>query len=458
MLEVKRLTITLLAAVLAASAALSNVAISRNSTSDGVEYFTQKDFFIRDKCEYLRCKLGFIKQGGKEYIAFRYENGGDLSVMYETLPLDSYGKLMATFDYMPYPKAWAYYARASLNVRVYYSFVNGYSNADAIIFKIDLNEIAKAWNKTTRAVCKALCSGIFSLYVGNRDLAVYYESADAFASLFDRGYGETTFSNVYQTVMDYSSESTATTETSSTSDASTQTSSNATNKKKYNSKGGFYYQGIANGDLLAASSKLKKLKESIDEWKECKGGTITDSGAGAALCGSNGYRIIQIPKSLSDYLTEANEGRHEIVDVCVTEAGSYIMFYGLNGYAYKGGVPQGLKDAIQTVRSKSIKTVSASFNEAGEWCLVSENGDYYCSESVRRKIAPFVKDFGKLCSVTLTENALVACYQNGVYYYNVNPKVEQSLSSINFKPKYVKFTDKGLLLITDGVSQYTYFL
>ena len=77
---------------------------------------------------------------------------------------------------------------------------------------------------------------------------------------------------------------------------------------------------------------------------------------------------------------------------------------------------------------------------------------------MRRKIAPFVKDFGKLCSVTLTENALVACYQNGVYYYNVNPKVEQSLSSINFKPKYVKFTDKGLLLITDGVSQYTYFL
>lgn len=89
MLEVKRLAIMMLAAVLAASAALSNVAISRNSTSDGVEYFTQEDFIIRGKCEYLRCKLGFIKQGGKEYIAFRYENGGDLSVMYETLPFEN---------------------------------------------------------------------------------------------------------------------------------------------------------------------------------------------------------------------------------------------------------------------------------------------------------------------------------------------------------------------------------
>ncbi|MGN1266045.1 MAG: hypothetical protein ACI4UL_09540 [Muribaculaceae bacterium] len=453
MLEVKRLAITMLAAVLAASAALSNVAISRNSTSDGVEYFTQKDFEGCDK--YLRCKLGFIKQGGKEYIAFRYENGGDLSVMYETLPLDSYGKLMATFDYMPFTGA--SYAKASLNVRVYYSFVNGYSNADAIIFKINLDEMAKAWNKTTRAVCKALSSGYFSLYVGNRDLAVY-GSANAFASLFDRGYGETTFSNVYQTVCNNSSTSTTTTETSSTSDASTQSSSNATNKKKYNSKGGFYYQGIANGDPLAASSKLKSLKEAIDGWKECKGGVITDSGAGVAVYKSNGYQCASAPESLSSSLKEANDGRHEIVDVCITEANSYIMFYGLNGYSYKGSVPQGLKDAIQTVRSKTIKTVSASFNEAGEWCLVSENGDYYCSESVRWKIAPFVKDFGKLCSVTLTENALVACYQNGVYYYNVNPKVEQSLSSINFKPKYVKFTDKGLLLITDGVSRYTYFL
>lgn len=453
MLEVKRLAITMLAAVLAASAALSNVAVIRNSTSSGVEYFTQRDFL--GDFDYLNCKLGFIKQGGKEYIAFRYENGGDLSIMYETLPVDNYGKLMAEFGYRPFDGG--SYSAKSFNVRVYHSFVNGYSDADAVIFKIDLNEMAKSWNMTTRAVCKALSTGTMHLYVGNRDLSVYL-TAFGFSALFDRAYGETTFTKLYNSLSDNSSKSSATNETSITSDTSTQTSSNATNKKKYNSKGGFYYQGISNGDPLAASSKLKKLKESIDEWKECKGGTITDSGAGAALCGSNGYRIIQIPKSLSDYLTEANEGRHEIVDVCVTEAGSYIMFYGLNGYAYKGGVPQGLKDAIQTVRSKSIKTVSASFNEAGEWCLVSENGDYYCSESVRRKIAPFVKDFGKLCSVTLTENALVACYQNGVYYYNVNPKVEQSLSSINFKPKYVKFTDKGLLLITDGVSQYTYFL
>ena len=453
MLEVKRLTITLLAAVLAASAALSNVAISRNSTSSGVEYFTQR-VFLGD-FDYLNCKLGFIKQGGKEYIAFRYENGGDLSIMYETLPVDNYGRLMAEFGYRPLDGG--SYSAKSFNVRVYHSFVNGYSDADAVIFKIDLNEMAKSWNMTTRAVCKALSTGTMHLYVGNRDLSVYL-TAFGFSALFDRAYGETTFTKLYNSLSDNSSKSSATNETSSTSDTSTQTSSNASNKKKYNSKGGFYYQGIVNGDPLAASSKLKSLKEAIDGWKECKGGVITDSGAGVAVYKSNGYQCASAPESLSSSLKEANDGRHEIVDVCITEANSYIMFYGLNGYSYKGSVPQGLKDAIQTVRSKSIKTVSASFNEAGEWCLVSENGDYYCSESVRRKIAPFVKDFGKLCSVTLTENALVACYQNGVYYYNVNPKVEQSLSSINFKPKYVKFTDKGLLLITDGVSQYTYFL
>lgn len=230
---------------------------------------------------------------------------------------------------------------------------------------------------------------------------------------------------------------------------------------QHNAAGDFNYAGTTRYISVATTSKLKFLKDNIIKWEGVRIGTITEAGAGVGISGNNAYTITAgTPEGMKDKIKELNGDRsnnYKILDLHVTENNNYMLIYGKNGWA-SNGAPQGLRDALRKYHDEGDTFTSISFNDNGLWGFVSIehiDGDDVTSAFLKKAL----ENFGKVISVCITNYGRIACCENGVYYENVPQNLVQKLQEISFKPKYIKFTDNGLYLITgEKESQYAYFM
>ena len=219
----------------------------------------------------------------------------------------------------------------------------------------------------------------------------------------------------------------------------------------------FPHCGSQNYIPTADSSYMSYIKESLKKYDQCRTGAITKSGPEVAIWGINGYSSNEYCHSdLKNALKEINSKEQTVNDVAVSESGNYVVVYGNNGYYYLD-IPDEMAAWLQKYNKDKKNIISVAFTDEGRWAIVTENS--YISDDYTSKVMDeaYAK-YGYINSVSLSGNSVVVCCDGGVYYKNAPKKLIERLNKVDFLPKVIKFTDNGLLLITDGDKKYDYFM
>lgn len=223
----------------------------------------------------------------------------------------------------------------------------------------------------------------------------------------------------------------------------------------------FSYSGTVRYLNSLAGSHMSYIKEAINGWGKCRTGAITEYGAGVGIYGDYGYAYTgSTPSKLKKRIKEAYDDKSKITDINITENGNYVII--LNGAGYWTlGYPERFPKKLEELRVGDLsddKVLSACFNDRGEWVIISDKHYIYSNESIKNFITKAEDLYGAVNYAYITNKGMIACCKHGVYYRNIPSNLAEALKKLTFKPKVIKFTDNGLYLITDGESQYWYFM
>lgn len=100
-------------------------------------------------------------------------------------------------------------------------------------------------------------------------------------------------------------------------------------------------------------------------------------------------------------------------------------------------------------RKENIKCVALDDN--GRWAVVGEN-NFTSTSSIFDFIKEAINKYGKLHSVSLTNSgAILVCCEKGALWRGIPQNLNNKLKEIPWAGiKYIKFTDSGKYIITDG--------
>lgn len=211
------------------------------------------------------------------------------------------------------------------------------------------------------------------------------------------------------------------------------------------------------GTLTLSAQGRDYIRDAIKEWGECKTVAITDRGGDVAVYGSNGYATAgALPPALIRNLKELHGADETFTDITLTEEGSWLILYGLNGIAYEG-IPKSLEREMRTYHDRGDRITSIALNDEGDWIIISK--EYYTSsdEEIQSFIADGAEKYGLLYAAHLSDDGLVVVYENGYKFLgNVPSDLIEILTSEPKNVYRVKFTPKGHFFISDRKGWYRY--
>lgn len=202
---------------------------------------------------------------------------------------------------------------------------------------------------------------------------------------------------------------------------------------------------------------FSSLRETIKEWNSLRIATITDTGEGAAVYGTNGFSCHNAPDGLYEMLLSVNEKKYHIDDINIVDNNSYVVIYGEYGYSVKGA-PQAFVDKLHEYNSAKETIYSASFNNYSEWVIIT-NKHYSWSNTEIRDFCRFAQNnYGDIRYMFISDYGKVACCESGVYYANIPSNIEQAIDKFEYTPSSIKFTDSGKYAIANerGASAFNF--
>ena len=209
----------------------------------------------------------------------------------------------------------------------------------------------------------------------------------------------------------------------------------------------------------ANASGLSYLTNAINERKVCRTGAITEK-IGVVTFGDNGYAYTSgISQSLADKLKEAHENKHTIHDVTISNNGNYwCIMYGNGGWS--AVAPEAFYSKLREFLKAGEKVISVAIRDNGEFVIVTDKHFYASTMTLYDFIIAARDKYGTVHSVSLSNKGVVVCTERGVYFKNIPTGTYERLkvAAPQFKIRYVKFTDTGTCLITDGKSKYDYWM
>ena len=169
------------------------------------------------------------------------------------------------------------------------------------------------------------------------------------------------------------------------------------------------------------------IRNSIKQWGECRNVAITKYNGDLALYGKNGYSISGCPESLNDAIKELRQEGEYIDDVQLTERGSWLILYGNNGIIWST-IPYSLEQKLREFNQNGETITSVTFNDAGNWIVITN--DYISSShnEISNWLAEGNKLYGRLWAACVTDDALIAVYEDGYQYLgNIPYTLEKAL-------------------------------
>lgn len=219
-------------------------------------------------------------------------------------------------------------------------------------------------------------------------------------------------------------------------------------------KGGWKHSGSVVNNYTETGG-LTICKTKIDQNNACKNGCIIGDGKGVVIVGKNNYASEGIPEQINSVLKQYRSNGSKINDIVITPSYKFVVIEEENGFSNYTEIPELDKELNRA--NKACETIySVAMNDKGAWAVITDK--CYTSAGYFDEIERADKKYGGVYSVTMTENGLIVCCNRGVYYKNIPKNLAEALNELYWIPKYIKFTDGGTYLITDGQSSFSYYM
>lgn len=217
-----------------------------------------------------------------------------------------------------------------------------------------------------------------------------------------------------------------------------------------------------NGTAIAPTGNaigLSYLTETINKNNACQNGAITEK-IGVIIYGDYGYAHTGgFPSKLAETIKDANANKHTIHDITLSNNGNYwCILYGNGGWHAMAS--EGFYSKLREYLGNNEKVRSVAIRDNGDYVIVSDKHFYASTTELKDFIIAARDKYGTVHSVSLSNKGIVVCAENGVCYKNIPTGTLDRLkiAAPQFKIRYVKFTDTGTCLITDGKSRYDYWM
>lgn len=180
---------------------------------------------------------------------------------------------------------------------------------------------------------------------------------------------------------------------------------------------------------ISAQNSRQYIRNSIREWGECRNVAITKRNGDVALYGRSGYSAGSCPADLINALKTLNSQNEYIDDVQLTDAGRWLVLYGNNG-AQWNNIPYSLEREIREYNNNGESITSVTFNDDGDWILISTEHVSSSDPDLQDWLAQGMNTFGTLWTACITDDCLVAVFENGYKFLgNVPSDLRQALNN-----------------------------
>ena len=179
--------------------------------------------------------------------------------------------------------------------------------------------------------------------------------------------------------------------------------------------------GLLFASNMSAQNSRQYIRNSIDNWGECKNVAITRTNGDLALYGRNGWSGSGLPSGMQTALNELNADNAYIDDVVISENGNWLILYGDNDVRWSGA-PSSLSDKIHEFHNRGDIITSITFEDGGRWIIISK--EYYAASYgwIQDWLSDGADEYGELWSACVTSDAMVAVYESGYKYYGNVPQ------------------------------------
>lgn len=200
---------------------------------------------------------------------------------------------------------------------------------------------------------------------------------------------------------------------------------------------------------------FSQLKQVIDNTRNCRIASITSSGVGVMITGTNGYATLRCPVDLDNRLKEVANAGHTITDVQITESGAWVLLFGANGFIVSG-IPQSLNTKLQELNRAGHTFLSVTLNDSEEWAVVTTTNIYFSDSDLGDAATEDMSSYGNIHSVFLNDDAMIVIYANGYGIYGEVPAtLKSALSNSGFNPTHITLAGSKWL-ISDNNGSYNY--
>ena len=206
-----------------------------------------------------------------------------------------------------------------------------------------------------------------------------------------------------------------------------------------------------------AQSSREYIRTAIRERGECRNVALTKTGGDLMLNGRNGYAYKSILTGLANKIKELHDRDVYIDDVQLTENGSWIVLWGDNGVAWND-IPYSLEKKIREYNEDGEVINTITFNDDGDWIIIT-NTKYAASSSVYLDwLSEGEKTHGELWTAHITDDAIVAVYENGFKYGGEYPStLRERAREADFDVYRLKFAGSAWF-IADKRGNYDYHM
>lgn len=153
------------------------------------------------------------------------------------------------------------------------------------------------------------------------------------------------------------------------------------------------------------------VRNSVKSWDSMRICAMSDNGMCAAIYKSNGYSLQC--NACYDEIENVRGKQETIIDLNVTKSGSSIVIYGRNNY-YSHCCPSNFMDFLSKFNKNSEEILSATYNDQGEFCIVTNDHIYYTS-SITSFISKAKSSFDSFRYVFISELGRIAICEKGIY-------------------------------------------
>ena len=197
------------------------------------------------------------------------------------------------------------------------------------------------------------------------------------------------------------------------------------------------------------------IKQQIANYGECRNVAITKSNGDLMLYAKNGYATSGCPDDLVDALDKLNDDEELIDDVQLTENGRWLILYGDNGFQWNN-IPKDLEKALREYNSDGEVVTSVSFNDAGDWIIITTEHFSASDSEITKWLKDGQKRYGQIWTTCITDDAMVAVYENGYICEGDVPKtLEKALKKTSIDVYRLKIAGNAWFM-SDGQKDYDY--